>query len=231
LDIQDVATVWKNTPVFDYSPFVRGILSTFGVPRKTVDRMFQDIHQFLQQGIQPSRLHTDNPHKKCLNDAQLEWFKLQVKPGQKLDATQASFTAFIDKALQLAAFKSDYVLQSAPNVKTVSLYKWCGVVLVEAVTRSFFGEALFKISPVLMEDFFSFEQSSWKILYEYPWFLARDMHTARKRLSKTFVAYFSLPADQKSDASWYIKTQGVEMKHLGFSVEDTAAIAQLYFWV
>lgn len=230
-DFQDVTTLWRNTKLFHYKQFVQNILCTFGLPRVSVHRMYQDVGAFAQEGTQHSLLQTDNPLNKCINDLQVDWLKRQVTPGRKLDAVQEIFMGCINKSLRWNKFGREYVLSTMNNKKKLSLFQWCAYTLVDASTRAFFGESIFKVNPGITNDFFVFEETSWKILLGYPRLLAKDMHSAKKSLVETFAAYYSLPLVDRSDSSWFFERQGGEMKHLGFDVKDVASIAALYYWV
>lgn len=148
-------------------------------------------------------------------------FKLQMHPGEKLESLQATFQDNIDRLLQwdqITGIKSDN-----GSVKIVSAWQWCRHVLVDAATRAFFGNAIYQVSPNFLVDFYTYDDDAWKQHYGYPRFAAREMYDAKDRCGQAWTAYLSLPAEDRSDASWI--TKKIEEGLKGLDIHDASQAA------
>ena len=136
-----VLSVYKNSRALDFDPVIRNIMSSFGLKNTTLNLMFQKT----ADGKSWMDMCHDN-------------FKLQMHPGEKLDKLQATFLKNIDDYLKWEKLSGAMVVNDLGcDKKTVSLYKWCGEVLVESATRAFFGGSIFQVDKNLLPDFFIFD--------------------------------------------------------------------------
>ena len=201
---EDVLAVYKETAALDFDPIVQEILGDFGVKKQTSDKMFD-------------RNYGDK-HWMDLSHAN---FKLQMHPGEKLEVLQSTFLGNIDHALRWENISGPMVqgTSSDSNELTLSLWEWCGHVLVDSATRAFFGDAIYKISPDLLKDFFVFDEQSWKLPYKYPHWAAPDMYDSKAKGEAAFAKYLALPKEQREDASWIVKELERGMEDLGIEEE------------
>ena len=101
---------------------------------------------------------------KCWMDLTHDDFKLQLPHGEKLDVLQDTFLSNIDRSLNWDKLSGPMVISgSRKDEKVVSLFKWCGEVLVDSATRAFFGDSIYQIAPDLLPDLFTFDNESWKL--------------------------------------------------------------------
>ncbi|KAF2197034.1 cytochrome P450 [Delitschia confertaspora ATCC 74209] len=208
---EDVLAVYKDTTSLDFDPIIRDIMADFGLTRHTLDKMFD--RKFGQKHWM-DLCHAD--------------FKLQMHPGEKLEVLQSTFLGNIDKSLQWSQVSGPMVLASSnKNGKTVSLWKWCGQVLVDSATRAFFGDAIYRVAPDLLADFFLFDNESWKLSYKYPRFAAPDMYKAKAKGEAAFAQYLALPQEQRQDASWIVKA--IEQGIMDLGVEESSQAAPMLF--
>ncbi|CAG8976222.1 hypothetical protein HYALB_00010768 [Hymenoscyphus albidus] len=193
---KDVLSVYKNSKGLDFNPIIKEIMASFGLRASTLGKMF-DL----------------DSNGKFWMDTAHENFKLQMHPGERLDELQTTFLGNIDKSLNWEKLAGPMVLSGyGDEVKIVSLFKWCGEVLVDSATRAFFGDSIFHIDPNLLADFFVFDGDSWKLSYQYPYFAAKDMYNAKKKGETAFTKYLALPREHREDASWVTKSieDGIE---------------------
>ncbi|CAG8959642.1 hypothetical protein HYFRA_00001545 [Hymenoscyphus fraxineus] len=204
---KDVLSVYKNSKGLDFNPIIKEIMASFGLRASTLDKMF-DL----------------DSNGKCWMDTAHGIFKLQMHPGEKLDELQATFLGNIDKSLNWEKLVGPMVLSNSGNeAKSVSLFKWCGEVLVDSATRAFFGDSIFHIDPNLLADFFVFDADSWKLSYQYPYFAAKDMYDAKKKGETAFAKYLALPREQREDASWVTKSIEDGIEGLGIREESQSS--------
>jgi hypothetical protein len=207
----DVLSVYKNTKALDFNPIIKDIMADFGVTSATLDRMFEERFK-----------------GKCWMDLTHDDFKLQMHPGEKLDVLQDTFLSNIDRSLNWDKLSGPMVISgSGKDEKVVSLFKWCGEVLVDSATRAFFGGSIYQIAPDLLTDFFTFDNESWKLSYKYPHFAAKEMYTAKAKGEAAFAKYLALPKEQRQDASWIVQSIEQGMRDLG--VHEESQLAPMLF--
>lgn len=183
-----------------------------------------------------SLLQNENPLQKCLIHLNSDIYKQQLYPGEKLNVLQRRFLEYIDTSLRWNTLSSFCVSAPASNEvpckePTFSLYKWCREVLIDAATRTFFGDILLEIDPAFTQHFNDFERNSWKLPYQYPQIFAKDVHAAKSKMLDTLMTYLSLPKEQRSDASWLIQTLENEQREICIPDRDIAALIVMGYWV
>jgi hypothetical protein len=119
----------------------------------------------------------------------------------------------------------------SPNYKDISLLHWCKDVLLKAAAHSSFGDALLDENPSLLDDFLTFDDVSWKLMYRYPKFLSPDMHRAKDAVINAVEKYFNLPKEKRPEANWFIEMQEAEMRALGILTHDMLKFIALIYWV
>lgn len=204
---KDTLSVYKNSKALDFNPIIKEIMASFGLRSSTLDKMFQETAE-----------------GKSWMDISHDNFKLQMHPGERLEEIQGKFLGNIDASLHWDKLSGPMVISGFGNdEKVVSLFKWCGEVLVESATRAFFGDALFGTDPNLLADFFVFDAQSWKLSYQYPYFAARDMYDAKAKGEAAFSKYLALPKEQREDASWIVKCMAEGIENLGIHEESQSS--------
>lgn len=203
----DVLAVYKETAALDFDPIVREIMADFGVTEQTLDKMFDR-----------------NFGGKHWMDQSHANFKLQMHPGEKLGVLQRIFLDNIDQSLRWEKISGPMIQETSDDRSelTIDLWQWCGHVL-DSATRAFFGGSLYEISPHLLDDFFIFDNESWKLSYRYPHWAAPDMYNDKAKGEATFAKYLALPKERRQDASWIIDELENGMKSLGIEEEDQKA--------
>ncbi|MCJ1471274.1 hypothetical protein MMC07_009922, partial [Pseudocyphellaria aurata] len=233
---QDVAAMWKNTETLSFDPFFREIYGAFGVTSDATHTMCQTPSELPRTGDaekQTTMFRSENPMHKSMSHLQMDIFRMQLHPGEKLDSLGVKFMGYINRHLQWESLQGDYVLSSSTNstMKTISLYKWTRDVLVDSATRTFCGEKILEIDPMLAKHLYEFDACSWKLICHYPQFLAKDVLSVKKKIVSALVAYLELPKADRLDASWMFQTLESEQRQLGIDNADIASAMLLVFWV
>ena len=172
--------------------------------------------------------HLGPAGRKHLVDRSGDFHRLQLLPGLQLDDLNARFLARIEYGTTWKNVPQPCILSSTTDELVVSLYKWCGHVLVDAASRAFYGDALVDISPQIVRDFLDFDKQSWMLLYQYPSFLARAMTTPRNLVAKAFDRYVALDPGKKKDAAPYTKALEALQIEAGVSSGDRAIGFQIF---
>lgn len=207
----DVLAVYREPAKLDFDSIVKEIMGDFGCTDTTIAKMFA----------------RDGSSKHWM-DLCHDDFKLQLHPGERLETLQSTFLGNIDRSLQWDRISGPMVLpSSSPDCKVVSLWKWCGNVLVDAATRAFFGGAIYRVAPAVLADFFPFDEEAWKLPYRYPEFAARRMYEYKRKGEAAFAAYLALPRAERRDASWIVDRIEQGMRGMGVT-EPTQCGAMLF---
>lgn len=123
------------------------------------------------------------------------------------------------------------VTKDGKSTKEIDLWKYTRECLVESVTRAFWGNALFEIEPQIVKIYHEFDDNSWKILYKFPDFAAKDTRRALASLKAMLKKYINLPKSQRSDASWVAGALEDKMREYEVSDDDIATMLVTPLWV
>jgi hypothetical protein len=231
-EIQDVASVWKNTVALTFDPFVRNVMQSFGIPSAAVERIFQkDPGSLIPADVRSmSLLSTANLNRDCYHHLQSDWFKIQLQSGENLGKLEGKYKCFLAKALQWSSLSPDFTLSSKPNERFISLKGFTRKILGDWALKSFFGEKLFEVSPSFAPCYTKYEDDSWKIFYRYPRFRTRNLHQAKEKAITELVKYLELPEEQRPELAWIFLTMDKELSYLGLSPEERAGIIMMITW-
>ena len=200
---------------------------TFGATSSAVERMWQS------SGMDraASEWSTVNPLHKALAHLGEDLYRQQLQPGKELNILQSRFLNAIHESVCWQNLSHKITVSSGHNRKTVSLLGWCREVLLDASTKSFFGDRLQQIDPDLFQSFFDFDDNSWKLTYHYPRFLSNEMYAAKQQAINALTTYFRLPKKERLGESWLVRTLEAEMRKLKIAEPDIAAFLMMTYWV
>ena len=186
------------------------------------------------QGSSPVALNP-NPTNKVLAHLCEDFYRQQLHPGRNLDVLQARFLQLINERMMTSGSLSDRIIVSSlsqPNRrKTVSLLGWCREVLLDAATRSFFGDRLLQIEPDLFEKYFDFDDDSWQITYKLPAVFTKRMTAAKNAGIDALTRYFRLPKEERLGEAWLVSNLEGEMRNVGIAEPDIAVFVMMIYWV
>lgn len=157
----------------------------------------------------------------------------QLHPGDHSAVLHVKIRDWINRELTFEALSKDHgasQLQHATSVQ-LSLYEWTSTYLVRLGQYVYFGDVLSEVDPHYPDHYMGFDEVIWKMLYQYPSFLCRDMTTPRDRMTASLKKYLGLPPDQRREqAAWLLNVMEDEMKAIGVDDENLAIlIFHLYF--
>lgn len=217
---QQFSEVYKNTTALSFDLFVRELHQGFSMSPTGVEKMWEVpmAHE----------KHRKPPGRKHLVDRSSDFHRLQLLPGPQLEELNERFISRIEHGTKWSNVPKSCVLSSTADEMTVSLYRWCGEVLVDAATRAFYGDVLIDSEPRLIHDFLEFDEHSWMLLYQYPSIFAKVMTAPRERVMQAFDRYVSMPAQQRQDATTYTKSLEAEQTKAGMKSRDIAIGFQIW---
>ena len=229
---EDVNATNNNTTQLTFDPYMKDMMLSFGATPTAVDKMFE---------IPPKRNPAEqsmlepNPSQKPLAHLAEAMIRTQLHPGKHLDDLQGIFLQRIHDLVSWESLTPHTYTQSKLHTKStsreVSLLEWTRNSLLEGATTAFFGKALKEIEPHLFDNFFEFDDKSWKLTYKVPPPWCNDMVTAKETAQKALTKYFELPRDKRTGECWLVRALEDELRDRHIGSSDIAAYFMMIYWV
>lgn len=219
------AAVYKDTESLSFEEFVQTLMRTNGNDEDTIKKV-------------SSRLARDkpgfpNPEGLSLIGLAERMHMHQLHPGENLHLLQGKVRDWINRHLNfdVLAKKCTYCPTRSSEYMQLPLYQWTSDYFVRLGQHVYFGEVLDRVDPSYPNAYIVFDEVVWKMLYQYPSFLCRDMTAPRDQMMASLKAYFQLPRNQRRDqAAWIINNMEDEMRAIGVDDENIAIMVfHLYF--
>ena len=229
---QDVAVMWKKTVAFTFDPFVQNVMKAFGLNYKSIEHMFNDdpAHLVPMDIKSSSLLSAENPTGRCYFHLQKDWLRLQLHPGENLKDIQNKYARYLTDSVAWDSLSDQYTISSNENEKTISLKGFTRQTLGICAMKAFFGKELFESFPSFWSHYQDFEDASWKVFYNYPRLLARNLHKVKDHALDDLIKYFTLPAERRPGLAWLFRTMDTELTSLGLDPRDRAGMMMLITW-
>lgn len=224
---QDVTTVYKNINSLTFDDYVQDMMYRFGGSKDAIKKMWRDPGTDDIGTANPDL----NPFHKNLAKLGEDLYRQQLQPGTNLEELQSDFMPNIHNALVYDKMSDKILVAPAHDAKIVSLLAWVREVLLDSATRSFFGDRLLEIEPNLFQEYFNFDDNSWKLIYHLPRIFAREMYEGKQKAIDALTKYFLLPKQERPGAAWLIQTLESEMRHQGLGESDIASFVMMVYWV
>lgn len=229
---EDVSEAYRNTRTLTVDEFYQHIFISMGTSGASVQQVFAP----LPAGIKDPENTQGKPVAKLARELQIA----QLQPGPGLDALERAQLAYLECHVQPdAVLESCYrypevlgrEVPSQTGSVEMSLWHWCADLNVRATQRAFFGSALDRLDPDLPQKFLEFDNLSWKLLYQFPIFMARDMVEKRDYLRTAIKAFYDLPREMRNDAEgWVLDSTEDRLRAIGIPTEDIASIVLILYW-
>jgi cytochrome P450 len=225
---EDIADAYRNTVTLSSEEYYRDLFRQLGTSASSVDKFFAPLSKE-KQGF-------PNPHGKPLVNLARDILIQQLQPvnGTGFAAIERHQLAEIERRMQPEVLRQDAYLPQQPHDDAgieIELWTWLSDLFVRSAQDAFFGNELGRIDPTLTDTFLTFDGLSWKYLYQYPEFLAKDTIAARNKLHLSLTRYFDLPQQERnSGVAWSTKTTEDEMRAIQMPTEDIAAVMLIVYW-
>lgn len=204
----DVNSIYKDTKNLDFDAVIVDLLREFGISKDTLDKLFD-------AQLSGGRNWMDRQH---------DVYRTQMHPGGRGDALAEAILEQVDKAVQWDRIVSPIALRSSDNVsRTVSLWKWCAHVLVEASMHAFFGPSFLQLSPEFVADYLSFDEDYWRLKAKSP--AAADV--TKQNCVSALLRWLDRPEVERRDACWMVSK--VEQDFASMGISDNEQLASLLF--
>lgn len=119
--------------------------------------------------------------------------------------------------------------QYGSSKNSVSLKDFTGEILVDAITRTLFGDRIYECEPNLGQHLLDFNDDVWMLVFKYPQSAASKLNVARNSILKGFVAYVRSPAEVHLGQAWLIEIILQLQKTLDIRDEDRAALLLMIY--
>lgn len=204
----DVNSVYKDTKNLDFDAVIVDLLREFGVSRDTLDKLFD-------ARLSGGRSWMDRQH---------DIYRAQMHPGGRGDALADAVLKQVDTAVQWDRIVAPIALKAEVNkFMTLSLWKWCAHVLVEASMQAFFGLSFLQLSPCFVADYLRFDEEYWRLKANSPEAAA----TTKQNCVSALLRWLDLPELERRDACWMVAK--VEQDFSDMGICDKAQLAALLF--
>ncbi|KAI2610572.1 putative cytochrome p450 [Hypoxylon sp. NC1633] len=224
-DAKQSAEVYKNTEALSFEEFVQTLMRENGSDEDTIKAIYSPL---------PSdKTGFPNPEGLSLGVLAQRMHVHQLHPGDYMGVLQRKAQDWINNELNLDGLvrQCKYSrLQSSTTIQ-LPLYEWTSDYFVRLGQHIYFGNVLNKVDPAYATAYVVFDEVIWKMLYQYPAFLCRDMIAPRDQMIASLKSYFQIPQDQRRDqAAWIINAMEDEMRAIGVDDENLAIVVfHLYF--
>ncbi|KAK4203384.1 cytochrome P450 [Triangularia verruculosa] len=237
-NVQDVASVWRNTQALTIDGFVVEALGAFGITKPTLKKIFTDPRDLIKDDESQARslLIRENPQKKGYMDWERDFFTAQLLEPDRLRKLLDKYLSHLQEVLAWDNLSPSYVVPRSssepPRDKstTVSLQVFCRYTVSYCSTVTFFGPKLQQVAPQFLQDYQDFERLSWKVFYRLPAFLARSSHAAKEKAIDGLEKYLSLGEEERPELETIFQAINNELTHLGVGRRDVAAFIVVIIW-
>lgn len=222
---KQAAAVYKDTLSLSFEEFVQTLMRTNGNDEDTIKKV-------------STRLSRDkpgfpNPEGLSLIGLAERMHMYQLHPGENLQLLQGKVRDWINRRLNFDVLAKECTYGPTRTAERIQLplYQWTSDYFVRLGQHVYFGDVLDKVDPSYPNAYIVFDEVVWKMLYQYPSFLCRDMTAPRDQMMASLKAYFQLPRNQRRDqAAWIINNMEDEMRSIGVDDENIAIMVfHLYF--
>ncbi|KAI9688927.1 MAG: hypothetical protein M1820_010208 [Bogoriella megaspora] len=228
---KDIIEVYKNNTSLSFDVFIYDLMLSCGASPDTVKKMSSSPPPYFE-GYSISGL---NPANKSLVRLAIDFHHGQLLNGPKSHVSELTdaFLGYINDFSGWDHLDEDPKLSAYKTADTMelSLLDWCGKVLIEAGTKTYWGNALWEIAPDMLTRFYSLDRGMWKILFQYPKVFSTEVIAARDSITNILTRYYMLPLEQRSDAAWFTKSLEIESRAAGLNEEEMAAAIMIIFFV
>ena len=193
----DVATVYQNTRTLSWDALLDDLLIGFGVSKSSIVLLWQQLPVEVLAASRQST-HDKTPHLSSVH-SMLDLYKRQLLPGPKSNVLISTMIRHLEESLYWPKLCSSYYTSKQPRLYRISLMQFCSEILVNATTRTLFGNTIYKIDPKTTRNLIDFNEHAWMLIFKYPHSAKSSLGLARKNLLRTFTQYLQESSHARKD--------------------------------
>ncbi|KAL9078769.1 MAG: hypothetical protein Q9157_002321 [Trypethelium eluteriae] len=226
---EDVAEVYRNNATLSWDAMLNELFVGFGVRPSVIHKIWEKLPvDVLQKGrpeLDPAKVqHLSSAHST------LDLYKRQLLPGPRFEKINETLTGYISSSLQWTPVSATYGSSEKRRIECISLRDFCSNILVDAITRTLFGDGIYDIEPRMTQCISDFNEDAWMLVFNYPQGKNSKLSKARNQLLKAFVAYIRGPKEIRRGQAWLIQTTIEEQMAMDINDEDRAALLLMIYW-
>lgn len=221
----DILECYRNIETLTFDQIVTDMMVAFGSTSDGIKRMWGPPSQKTSAGKRFGQ------RAKSLTHLAEGLAKQQLHPGKELDQLQQVLLTGVKDCMLWENMSPKAILSYEGPCRTVSVLRWTREILLAGATTSFFGDKLLEIEPNLFQNFFSFDDTAWKLTYKVPPPWSNDMIAYKRTAQDALTKYFQLPVESRTDACWLVLSLEDEMRAVGIGASDIAAYLMMIYWV
>ena len=202
------------------------LLIGFGIHTRVIPQLWIKLPV---EVTQKSRGETKSQQFSAVHST-LDLYKRQLLPGARFDKINQILLKYIGRSMTQEWIAVANKKQAAHDLRSISLSTLCSTVLVDAVTRTLFGDGIYEIESDMTQCLLDFNEDAWMLVFQYPQAGNSKMNIARKRILSAFSSYISGPSRLRSGQSWLIESVLEEQKCLDIGNQDRAALLLMIYW-
>ena len=230
---KDVSAVYKNTTTLAFDAFIGDLMLQCGATQKTVQKMCQEPPPYAS-GFSTTGL---NPKNKSLVKLAIDFHHQQLLSGPN-SHDQEITQEFVRTIKELLTWDHISCQEgiSVPAHSTrisfeTSLLDFCGKVLIESGTRTYWGPRLWELDSKSLQSFYALDKGIWKILFQYPKLFSQEVITIRDRITDVIAKYYRLPKSGRPGSAWFTSAMEVESREAGLDEQEMAACIMIIYFV
>ena len=217
----DVSAIYRNNTTLSWDAMLDDLLVAFGVSATTIPKLWQKLQPDSMDENGTDRV----PQGLSLIHSTLDLYKRQLLPGRRLDDFSRTLLGHINKSLRW-----ENVPERGMAMSKVSLKDFCADILVDALTRTLFGDRIFELEPNLVQHLLDFNDDAWMLIFHYPQSAKSKLSKARRNILACFTRYVQGPDEMRSGQAWLIEMTMRQQKTVDISEKDRAALLLMIYW-
>lgn len=220
----DVANCYRNTTTISYHHIIEDMYRWVHFSEDGMKKLF---------ALDPSAAHNaDIPKPVQAAFMFNNYHRAQVHPGENFDdLLHSRITPGIECTFDFDNTPNHpAVLARSKEGISISLLDLCNELFVRGTAEAFLGKAIFRVNPNLLTAFRRWERTNWKYMFQMPKFMSGDMIAAKEEIINTFVDYFRLPFEERSDCNYFVRASEKMARDIEVCELDLAKIFMLHFW-
>jgi hypothetical protein len=236
----DVAAVFKDMQALSFDAHLVRLLKNFGVTSAAMEKAWHkpqpgDWCYIPNNPVNPDQL--DLIH--FVEDA----YKKQLLPGERMDVMSKSFMDSVlakldwdelDVCTDFDRPASWWGGEDPEGVgrpfKHVSLYSLCRYFIVEATTRSLFGNRMHQVEPDIVDIMCNFNDHVWMVVFGYSPLWNNPSRKPQMQLMAALKRLIQLPEEKREGMSWVIRMMLKAFETVDIDLESRASMMLMSYW-
>lgn len=189
----DVAMIYRNNSTLSWDAMLNDLLVSFGIDPSLIPRLWQPITTTApsEEVYGTAKI---KPRLSIIHST-LDLYKKQLLPGPKLDTFSDKLLRSINKSICWERMSMRYGAGPSGQTEGISLKSFCDEVLVDAITRTLFGDRIYEMESDLIQSLLDFNDDAWMLVFKYPQSSGSKLNKARDKIIKGLSKYVQAPEE------------------------------------